>query len=114
MTAPNIKTDHEAVTETAAELRGVATGVGAAADAAAASVTAAAAKPVPAGARPSPAMGAVAEAVQALQASTAEISRSITTAASQLTGWEGGLGDIQADGAAAVEAQGTGGGGGAW
>ena len=114
MTAPIIKTDKTVVADIAAALRDQASAVTAAADSAAASIIAAAALPVPAGARPSPAMQAAAEALLALQASTAETGRSATTTATQLVGWESGLGDIQAGAAKAVEAQGTGGGGGAW
>ena len=113
MTAPHIKTDEDVVEETAAELRGVAATVTTAA-AAVASTLAAAAKPIPAGSRPSPAMQAAAEALQAMQVSTAETGRSATTTAAQLVGWESELAEIQAGAAKAVEAQGTGGGGGAW
>ena len=108
-----IRTDHASVAGVAAAMRGTATMINTAEDTAAVTVSAAAAEPVPAGARPSPAMAALAETMPQLAAATAAISAEVSTLATAVTAWEGGLATIQAGGAAGVNAV-DGGGGGSW
>ncbi len=116
MTTPIIRTDSTVVSNTAAELRGVAEKVGGAADSATATVAAAAAQPAPAGARPSPAMAAMQALMPSLTTATKATSGHLTDAATQLAAWSGGLVDVQNAGAGAVAAQGDtpGGAGGSW
>jgi hypothetical protein len=110
MTTPNIRTDHAVVTDAAAELRGIADSITAAADAVTTTTAAASAKPLTAGTAEGPEVAVLAAVMTALGTSLHTADGDVTAAAAGLSAWEGTIGNIDSGGAGGVAAVGSGGG----
>lgn len=108
MTTPEIRTDHAAVTDAAAELRRVAAELPGVAEAVTDAVAAAAAQPLPAGTAEGPEVAVLHAAMKQLTAAVSGSSDDAKSIAAELEQWAAELAEIQEDAADEVAAVGGG------